>query len=335
MTLAKEPRVTIVVVNYNCSPYVEKCLGSLLEQSYSNIEILVVDNASTDGSAEQIESNYPDIRLVKAAANRGFSAAVNTGITSSTGDLIVVLNIDAWVDRDFVRELAAALLEEPAAGMAAPKMLFARDARVVNSIGLGYNITGSNHDIGFGIDDGPQFSERRWVFGPCGGAGMYRRRMVEDIGLFDEDFFMYYEDVDYSFRAQMAGYRCIFVPTARVYHIEGGSGGSLPRPKGYYFARNSAEVILKDFPGFMLLKYSPIVVWEIAKRVCSGLLRADASPVLGYAAALGRLRQILKKRRGVKDRWRVPGAYIEGLLSENRHVLKHINLHGRPAKEPS
>ncbi len=225
------------------------------------------------------------------------------------------------------------LSEEPAAAMAAPKMLFARAPKIINSMGLGYSITGTNHDIGFGVEDGSQFGARNWVFGPCGGAGMYRRSVFEDVGPFDEDFFMYYEDVDYGFRAQLAGHRCIFVPTARVHHAEGGSGWTLPRSRDYYFARNSFAVILKNFPARLMLKHSHTILWEIAKRAVSPLRRGDVSALRGYGAALGRIVSILRKRHDVQRRKKVSDGYIEDILKKNRTILKEINLRGRPVEE--
>jgi GT2 family glycosyltransferase len=327
------PVVSVIIPNYNGESYLRVCLGSLLEQSFKSLEIILVDNGSSDGSVNLVKRKYPEVTVVSLESNRGYSAAVNAGIDAAHGEFLAVLNNDTEAEPGFVRELHSALVEEPAAGMAAPKMLFARDRRTINSIGLGYCITGTNHDIGFGLEDGERFQTRRWVFGPCGGAGMYRRSMLEDVGPFDEDFFMYYEDVDYSFRAQLAGYRCIFVPTARVYHAEGGSGEALPRPRGYYFARNSFAVILKDFPASVLLKHIHVISWELIKRVISPLLRGDASAVRGYLAAIGLIGDLLKKRREVQRRRTAPTSYLEGILRENRSVVKEINLRGRPVEE--
>lgn len=329
----ERPKISVVIPNCNGKPYLADCLDSLLEQSYRDAEIIVVDNASTDGSAQLVEQGYPQVRLLRRESNRGFAAAVNAGIGAAGGEFVLVLNNDTRADRDFVRELCAALSEEPAASMAAPKMLFARAPQTINSMGLGYSITGTNHDIGFGLEDGSQFQSRIWLFGPCGGAGMYRRSMLEEVGGLDEDFFMYYEDVDLSFRAQLVGHKCIFVPTARVYHVEGASGAELPKPKNYYFARNSLVVILKDFPGSLLVKYSPVLCWEMAKRALSPLLRGDASALMGYGAALGVIGESLRKRREVQRRRKVPVRYIEDILRKNRSVLKEINLRGRPAEE--
>ncbi len=326
-------KISVVIPNCNGKAYLPECLDSLLEQSYKNLEIIVVDNASTDGSAQLVKQDYPQVRLLCLESNRGFAAAVNAGIGAAGGEFVMILNNDTRADRDFVGELYAALSEEPAAAMAAPKMLFARAPQTINSAGLGYSVTGTNHDIGFGLEDGPQFEARGWLFGPCGGAGMYRRSLFEEVGPLDEDFFMYYEDVDLSFRAQLAGNKCIFVPTARVYHVEGASRSELPKPKDYYFARNSLVVIMKDFPGSLLLKYSLVICWEMAKRVLSPLLRGDASALMGYVAALGRMGDALRKRREVQRRGKVPARYIEDILRKNRSVLKQINLRGRPAAE--
>jgi GT2 family glycosyltransferase len=333
MSEPSESLISIVIANYNGESYLSECLDALAGQSYGNIEIIVVDNASQDGSTTLIEQRYPHVRLVRRDGNDGFAAAVNAGIRAGRGEFVVILNNDTRVEPDFIAELYSALSEEPNASMAAPKMLFARGHDTINSMGLGYSITGTNHDVGFGLKDGPQFGERKWVFGPCGGAGMYRRNVFEDAGLFDEDFFMYYEDVDHGFRAQLAGHRCIFVPTARVYHTEGGSGGSLPKPKDYYFARNAFAVIVKNYPARVMLKHLHVIVWEMAKRAGSPLMKGSASALLGYLAGLGRIGATLKKRRDVVRHKRVPDDYIEDILKRNRSVLKEINLQGRPVEE--
>jgi hypothetical protein len=198
---------------------------------------------------------------------------------------------------------------------------------------LGYCVTGSNHDIGFGRADGPEFDKPAWIFGPSGGAGMYSREMLRDLGGFDEDFFMYYEDVDFSFRAQLKGYKCIYVPTALIYHAEGGSSGLLPRNRNFYFARNSLLVIMKNFPAPLLVKSLPVILWEVAKRTLSPLVKGDASALLGYCSALRMTGDFLRKRRQTQSAIRVPVREIGEMLNRNRCVLKRIDIHGRPCEE--
>ena len=323
--------VSVVIPNYNGAAYLGDCLSSLAEQAFRDIEIVVVDNASTDGSPETVERDYPSVKLVRLAENRGFAAAVNAGIAAGTGEFVILLNNDTRAEPDFVAELHAALTKGDAA-MAAPKMLFARDPSVINSLGLGYCITGTNHDIGFGCEDGQRFAENAAIFGPCGGAGMYRRSMLKDIGPLDETFFMYYEDVDLAFRAQLAGHKCISAPSARVYHIEGAAGAALPRPRNYYFTRNALSVIAKNFPRRLLFRYAHVLVWEMTKRAVSPMLRGDFSAFLGYLAGLGRLGDTLRKRREVQARKSVPDGYIESMLMKNRSVLGEIELQGRPVE---
>lgn len=323
--------ISIVIPNYNGAAYIGDCLSSLAEQSFKDVEVVVVDNASTDGSPEAVERDYPSVKLVRLAENRGFAAAVNAGIAAGTGEFVILLNNDTRAESDFVAELHAALAKGDAA-MAAPKMLFARDPSVINSLGLGYCITGTNHDIGFGRGDGPQFAENAAIFGPCGGAGMYRRSMLEEVGPLDESFFMYYEDVDLAFRAQLAGHKCISAPSARVYHIEGAAGVTLSRPRNYYFTRNALSVIAKNFPRRLLFRYAHVLLWEMTKRAVSPMLRGDFSAFWGYLAGLGRLGDALRKRREVQARKRVPDAYIEGMLMKNRSVLGEIELQGRPVE---
>jgi GT2 family glycosyltransferase len=310
------------------------CLGSLFEQSFGSVEVILVDNASNDGSVELVEREYPQVKIVRLKENRGFSSAVNAGIQAGAAEFVVLLNNDTRAEPDFLAELHAAMLANEAA-MAAPKMLFARDSSIINSLGLGYSITGTNHDIAFGRVDGPEFSEKEWIFGPCGGAGMYRRSVLEDVGPFDEDLFMYYEDVDFCFRAQLSGYRCISVPSARVYHLEGASAGTLPKSRNFYLARNAFTVIAKSFPTRLLIRYAHVLLWEMAKRAGSPMLSGDFSAILGYFAGLGGLGGALNKRREVQGRRKVSDGHIEDMLRKNLSVLKEINLQGRPVEETS
>jgi hypothetical protein len=155
--------------------------------------------------------------------------------------------------------------------------------------------------------------------------------MLEDVGPLDEGFFMYYEDVDLAFRAQLAGHKCVSVPSARVYHIEGAGGASLPRPRDYYFTRNALAVIARNFPRRLLLRHAHTLLWEMVKRAGSPMLKGDVSALSGYLAGLGRLGDALRKRHSIQRRMRVSVGYIEEMLVKNRSVLDEIDLRGRPA----
>jgi len=331
--ISEHKRVSVIIPNYNGEKYLEDCLRSLLEQSFKSLEIVVVDNGSNDRSADLLQRRFPEVNFVCLPSNRGFAAAVNKGLESTQGEYILILNNDTCTDPSFVSELYEALAGEPEAAMAAPKMLFLRDPRVVNSAGLGYCVSGINHDIGFGRMDGPEFDRPAWIFGPCGGAGLYRRELFRRVGGFDEDFFMYYEDVDFCFRAQLAGFKSMYVPTARVYHAEGGSESTLPRSREFYFARNSLLVIIKDFPAHTVLKNLPAIVWEMTKRSGSALLRGRSSAIQGYVSAISMAPKFFAKRREVQQTRRVSPRDIERILLKNSSVRGEINIHGRPCKE--
>jgi len=289
MAQPDKPVISVVVPNYNGATFLAECLDSLLEQSVGDVEIVLVDNASSDSSVEMVEQKYPRVELVRMNDNRGFAAAVNAGIEKSGGEFVVLLNNDTRADPDFLAELHAALESESKAAMAAPKMLFARDPSVINSLGLGYCISGTNHDIGFGRKDGPG--------------------------------------------AQLSGHKSISVPSARVYHIEGASGKSLPRPRNYYFARNALAVIIKNFPGRLLIRNAHVLIWEMAKRAGSPMLGGDFSALWGYLAGLWSIRDALRKRKAIQESRKVPDDYIEDFLARNRSILKEIDLRGRPAEE--
>jgi len=278
--------VSVIIPNYNGEQYLPACLESFAEQSFRHLEVVVVDNASNDRSREVVRTRFPQVTLLCLEANLGFAAAANAGIKAARGDFVVLMNNDTVAEPAFVAELYSALSKEGGAAMAAPLMSFLKDRRIVNSAGLGYSIAGTNHDIGFGKPLGPEFERPMWILGPSGGAGMYRREIFERIGGFDEDFFMYFEDVDFSVRAQLAGYRCIYVPSAKIYHAEGGSSGSLPRSKNFFFARNSLWTVIKNYPASFLLRYSPALLCEMLKRALSPLRKGDASAIAGYCSAL-------------------------------------------------
>jgi len=272
--------ISIVVLNYNGLRYLDSCLGSLAEQTYRDFEVIVVDNASKDGSVEYLQENYPWVRLVINDANLGFAGGTNSGIRAARGEFILTFNNDAKADRHFLMKLIAPMADARV-GTCAAKMLFP-DGRI-NSAGICLSRSGAAWDRGMFEADRGQYNLQVEVFGACAGAALYRKEMLDEIGLFDEDFFLYMEDVDLAFRSQLAGWKCVYVPEARVFHHHGGTAGAGSDLSVYYGNRNVIWYVVKDFPTWLLITSVPFI---LARNLA----------VIPYYALRGQGRVILKSK---------------------------------------
>jgi len=205
--ISLKPHISVVIVNYNGARFLRDCLDSLHSQTRQDYEIILVDNCSTDRSIEIITHDYPGITLIRNSTNRGFAAASNQGIRVARGDYILSLNNDTRLSPRFLDEIIHPMEDDPRVGICASKMLYP-DGRI-NSAGTCISRSGAAWDRGMSEPDRCQYDSIEEVFGACAGAALYRREMLDEIGLFDEDFFMYMEDVDLSFgRGLPAGHAC-------------------------------------------------------------------------------------------------------------------------------
>jgi GT2 family glycosyltransferase len=318
------PRVTVVIPNWNGERFLEICLGSLRTQTFRDFETLVVDNGSSDGSIELARRDFPKVRVISLDKNRGFSAAVNVGIMVSEANLVALLNNDTEVDPGWLEALVRAAAEHPEAGFFASKLVDFRDRRLLDGAGDALRKSGLPYRLGHGERDRGQFEREAFVFSACAAAALYRRSVFEEIGLFDEDFFSYCEDWDVGFRAQLAGYRCVYVPGSVVYHIGSAStGGQKSALNTRLGARNGINVLVKNLPATLIGKTLPFILAGQLSRLAitalsPGLLRAYLSGLVGAGRLLP---MMLKKRREIQKRRRVPDDYVMRLLRESsRHV---------------
>lgn len=256
--------VSVIIVNYNGRAYLKNCLSSLLLQSYPAIEIIFVDNGSKDGSIEYVKKEFPSIRIIENNENFGFAKGNNIGIEAAKGELIATLNNDTEVTPGWLKELVDVMDSDENVGMCASKMLFMKNPEFLNSTGLCISRSGICWDRGIFERDVGQFESIEEVFGPCAGAALYRRDMLEKIGLFDEDFYAYLEDTDLAFRGRLAGWKCLYVPKAVLYHMHGGTAGFESDYTIYYGNRNVLWNTIKNFPCRLLISSLP---WIIGRNI--------------------------------------------------------------------
>jgi len=315
--MARRPFFSVIIPNWNGERHLPTCLDALRQQTLRDFETIVVDNASSDGSVRLMSDSYPEVQVITLGENRFFSGAVNTGIAAATGEVIALLNNDTEADANWLLELKKGLDAHPEAGLAASKLLLFDRRTVIHSAGDFYQKDGVPGNRGVWQEDNGQYDQSIWTFSACGAAAAYRRSMLDQIGVLDEDFYGYCEDVDLAFRAQLAGYRCLFVPTAIVYHRLSATGGG--PIASYYCGRNFLNVIVKDMPGHLLRKHWPRIVAAQLGFAAHSLWHvrepAARARLAGQLAALRQLSLMLAKRREIQANKRVSDSYIESILS--------------------
>jgi GT2 family glycosyltransferase len=311
-----EVKVSVVIPNWNGERFLRGCLQSLRKQTFKAFEVILVDNASTDGSLALVEKEFPEVRIVKLVRNLGLTGGANAGIKAAQGEVIALLNNDAEAHPNWLESLWDALQRHPEAGMAASKILLYDRRSIINSAGDFYRLDGVPGNRGVWEEDRGQYDREEYVFGACGGAAAYRKAMLEEIGLFDEDMFMYCEDVDLAWRAQIAGYRCVYTPKAIAYHRLSATGGG--KLASFYNGRNFIYVLAKDYPSSLFRKYWPIIL-KAQLKIAADALRAwrgeaARARLRGQLAGLKSIPLALSKRQSVYSLRRVPDSYLESLL---------------------
>lgn len=295
---------SVIVLNYNGRPHLERCLAAVARQDDSLWEAILVDNASVDGSVAYVQERFPFVRVVALDHNAGFAAGNNAGARIAAGRHLAFLNNDTEADAGWLRALRGALDRHPEAGLATSRIVFMRDRSLVDSAGDGFTRSGGAFKRGHG---GPVTGvlESREVFGACGAAFMIRREVFDELGGFDEDFFVSHEDVDLSYRAQLHGYRCLYVADAVVAHAGSATLGPVSRQWVFYGQRNLEWVYFKNTPWPLLVRTLPS---HALYNAAAGLYFASiglARPFLaGKLAAVRGARHVWRKRRALQSRRR-------------------------------
>jgi len=307
-------QVRIIVVNWNGRIFLEDCLQSLRRQTYRSFSVTLVDNGSTDGSLAFVSGRFPEVQVVALMENQGFARANNCALRDLTTPYAALLNNDAVADPCWLESLVEALEQTKEACFAASKMLYYDRPEVIDRCGDGYTRAGAGLLRGRGEPAG-HYRLREWIFGACAGAALYRTSMLKDIGLFNGDFFLLYEDVDLSFRAQLKGYKCLYVPEALVYHRGSGSLVHDSPLSVYYGHRNLEWVYIQNMPARLIPRtIVPHIIYNIA-ALCYFVAHGRGMDYFrAKKDALKGLKRALKKRRQIQDGRTVDNSYIWGLL---------------------
>jgi GT2 family glycosyltransferase len=323
-------KVSVVIPNWNGANDLPKCLDSLLAQSLAP-EIIVVDNGSTDGSLKLLESKYPTVEVIKHKVNKGFAGGVNAGIKKSFSggcEYVALLNNDAAADKNWLNELCAYLDKENKAGIAASTILDGENQHL-DSTGEMYTVWGLPFPRGRGEPAKVQYDNSREIFGASGGASIYRVKMLEEIGLFDEDFFAYYEDVDISFRAQLAGWKVAYVPQAIVYHQIGATSSKIKGFTTYQTLKNLPMLMWKNVPAKLMLRIFPRFVLAYFMIWGRAISRGQIWPsTKGVLMSILFWPKKLAQRRKIQKNRKVPAGYINSIITHdlppNAHNLRRL-----------
>ncbi len=314
-----QPFFSVIVLNWNGAQFLRDCLGSLRGQTFQDFETILVDNGSSDGSIALASSEFPEVQVIALKANLGFCSGNNKGIRAAKGDFIMLLNNDTFVDCDMLSELHESIQASTTdVGSWATRMLRMDRHELVDNCGCGYSAFGTGFGIGAG-DHKSRHESAKDVFCPSGGAGCYRRSVLDEVGFLDDDFFFNNEDVDLGFRIQLAGYTCRYVPSAIVYHYGSATGGVDSDMVVYHILRNKEWVFFKNMPSWMLLKYSPqhiaysfawVAYWTTrGKGKVAWRAKWDASRAW---------RQIWRKRKAIQSQRRIDLRSLDRMIDKRR-----------------
>ena len=318
----KSKLISVIIVNWNGKHHLEECLSSLTKQTIKNFEIILIDNGSIDESVAFVNRKFPNVKIVELKKNEGFCRANNIGLKHAGGEFIALLNNDTRVEANWLEELRREMERDPKIGICASCIVNYYNPKLIDTAGDGYDICG----VGFKIANRQpvsRYQEKREVFGACAGAVLYRRSMIDKIGFFDEDFFAVGEDIDLSFRARLSGYRCVYAPTAIVYHKVGQTIGSNSNLLLYHSRRNIEYTYFKNMPWALLLLSFPLHLLynflTLLQAVTQGQIQVFLKAKRDF---LINFRKTLKKRKKIQENRKITLKSLLASFSKNYLLLK-------------
>lgn len=305
MIVRAQPALTVAILSYDGRELLETVLASLDQQRFRDHRTVVVDNGSSDGTAQWLAAERPDVEVVALPHNVGVTAALNACVQAAPTEFVGLFNNDLELHPDCLGELVGALRAHPAAGSAGAKLVDFHDRDMLDGAGDLFGWGCRPMRRGHGERDVGQYDEPRAVFGACGAAAVYRRAAIDMVGPFDESFFAFYEDADWAFRAQLAGWDCRYVPSAVAFHMGSATiGAGLSDFTRYHLWRNAIWLVAKDYPAPVLVRQAHRLARAQAENlvdaVRAGKLdiwrRAMTDALRGLPAALRRRRAVQRRR---------------------------------------
>lgn len=306
------PLLTVAILSYDGRHLLEIVLPSLDAQRFRDFRTVVVDNGSCDGTEDWLAQHWPHVEVVALPANVGVTVALNVCVDAGAGsEFVCLLNNDLELHPDCLGELMAALQEHPQAGSAGAKMMNYHERSKIDGAGDIFVWQGLPIRRGWSEVDRGQYDQPRAIFGACGATVMYRRAALETVGPFDERFFAIYEDADWCFRAQLAGWDCRYVPSALSFHMGSETlGRELSDFTRFHLWRNNIWLVAKNYPGAAFLREAPRLVFAQSRTLCEAVRerrlgvwrRAMAAALRGLPAVLRVRREVQRaRRRGLGD----------------------------------
>jgi len=336
-------KTVVVIPNWNGLDFLADCLSSLVAQSEHNFSITVVDNGSTDGSRELVQNQYPAVKLIVRDKNYGFTGGTNPGIQDAIecgAQYVALLNNDAVADKNWLKFLIETADQDRHLGSVTSKILQFGAERKIDSTGDFYSIWGLPFPRGRDEIDQGQFDsdDQRLVFTGTGGATLFRTRMLCEIGLFDQDFFAYYEDIDLGFRGQLAGWKAAYEPRAIVHHRIHATSSRIPNFTRYHTHKNAIYVYHKNMPAKLWWKYLPWFLAGMAVMAANSIRRRQFIPLLkAYGVALIKTPATIRKRWRIQQQRKVAIHYIDSVLYNDippGHHAMVYTLFGRKKSQP-
>ncbi len=337
--MASKDVVSVTVVTYNSGRFIKRCLESVLEQKYPNMEVVVIDNASTDGTGDILEQFADRCRIYYNDTNVGFAAAQNQAIALSQGEWVLTLNPDVLLLPNFIQALVDAGQVDPKVGTVCGKLLTIRatfdlpDKQLVDSTGIYFTPMLRHLDRGSQEVDNGHYLNFEYVFGATAAAALYRRSMIDDISIlgefFDPDFFVYREDADVAWRAQLMGWRCIYTPLARGYHVRNvlpGNRRALPSVINMHSVKNRFLMRLKNMtPDLYRRNWFSITARDVV--VVGACLLHEHGSLKAFWYLAQNWKRVMEKRREIMRRRKAKDDYISSWFS--------YQPVSRPAPRPS
>jgi GT2 family glycosyltransferase len=334
-------KISVIIANLNGEAYLADCLQSLSAQTFTDFEVILVDNGSTDRSLDLVKKDFPWVKVIGLETNTGFACGNNIGFESSSSEFVATLNNDTIASPGWLQALYDAAKDNSDTGMVASKIYMGKEGRELDSAGMLLYPDGMTRQRGHGEEDKGQFDGIREVLFPSACAALYRHEMLKETGYFDEDFFSYCEDADLGLRAVLAGWKAVFAPGATVRHLYSRTGGRYSEFKAFHVERNHFWVLLKDLPLSYIMLFPFYTVWRYIIQAY-GLLSGQGSvarfaesagPVQmikivcrSYGAAFIALSRTLKKRRLIWKNRRLGNEEYRDILRRHRITARELML---------